>query len=72
MYLGAKSGQESYPGAALAAMRCFRVSIDALRVSTDRYSKRMLWLTMVLMVLTAIQATIAIVTVLQWMKSGTP
>ena len=53
-------------------MRCLGVSIDASRVSTDRYSKRMLWLTVVLMVLTAIQATRAIVTVLQWMESGTP
>ena len=52
-------------------MRCLGVSIDALRVSTDRCSKRMLWLTVVLMVLTAIQ-TRAIVTVLQWMESETP
>jgi hypothetical protein len=64
--------QRRNPGAAVVeAIRRLRNSIDALSASSDKYASRMLWLTVVLMILTAIQALGAVVTVMQWIRAGT-
>ena len=53
-------------GPAVESMRRLRESIDRFSISSDRYSKRMLWLTVVLMVLTALQAIAVVPIILGW------
>jgi hypothetical protein len=50
----ARSGQETFQAANIEAMRRLRNSTDALRKSTDLYSKMLIGLTVVLAVLTAV------------------
>jgi hypothetical protein len=50
----AASGQESYQRVSVEVARRLRVSLDALRQSSDRYAKAMTVLTVVLTILTAL------------------
>jgi hypothetical protein len=50
----AQSGQERSQMVAVEVARRLRNSIDALRQSTDKYSRLLVWLTGVLTVLTAV------------------
>jgi hypothetical protein len=46
-------------GATLEAMRRLRQSFDRFNQSSDKYSRRMLWLNVILTILTAIQVVAA-------------
>lgn len=57
-----KSAQDGLKrsGAAIEAMRRVVVSVDAFSQSSDRYSKRIWWLSVVIGVFAAVQAVAAI------------
>ena len=50
----AQKGQEAFQGIAVEVMARLKASIDALRDSNDKYSRRLLWLNVILTVLTAV------------------
>ncbi len=55
-------------GAPVEAMRRLRVALERAGESSDRYSRRMLWLTVIITVLTTIQAISAIDVIRHWIK----
>jgi hypothetical protein len=55
LFAAAEAGLKGQ-GAVVEAMRRLRNALDDLRQSSDKYSRRMLWLTIVLTVLTVVLA----------------
>ena len=55
-------------GAPVEAMRRLRVAMERASESSDRYSRRMLWLTVIVTVLTAVQVVGAIDVIRHWIK----
>jgi hypothetical protein len=55
-------------GAPVEAMRRLRVAMEKASASSDRYSRRMLWLTVIVTVLTAVQVVGAIDVIRHWIK----
>jgi hypothetical protein len=55
-------------GAPVEAMRRLRLALESAGQSSDRYSRRMFWLTVIIAVLTAIQAISAIDVIKNWFK----
>jgi hypothetical protein len=53
-------------GAQVEAMRRLRTTIEVFSDSSDRYSRRMLWLTIVLLLLTLIQAAAVVPIIRGW------
>lgn len=53
-------------GAQVEAMRRLRTTIEAFSDSSDRYSRRMLWLTIVLLLLTLVQAAAVVPIIRGW------
>jgi hypothetical protein len=53
-------------GAPVEAMRRLRVAIEQLSAKSDTYSRRMWWLTIILTVLTLVQAIAAIPVIKAW------
>jgi hypothetical protein len=68
----AETGQEPFQGIAIEAMRRLRNSIDDLRESTDWYGKWMMALTIVLVFLTIILATLTGLLVYNDLGAGLP
>jgi hypothetical protein len=50
------------------AMRRLKESIVTFSGSSDRYSRRMLWLTIVLLILTLVQAIAVLPTIKAWLS----
>jgi hypothetical protein len=55
-------------GAQVEAMRRLKESIVTFSGSSDRYSWRMLWLTIVLLILTLVQAIAVLPTIKAWLS----
>ena len=55
---------------AVEAMRRLRVAIEKSSVESAIYSRRMFWLSIILFVLTLIQAIAAIPTIMEWLIEG--
>ena len=55
-------------GAPVEAMRRLRVAMERASESSDRYSRRMLWLTVIVTVLTAVQVVSAIDVIKHWIN----
>jgi hypothetical protein len=55
-------------GAQVEAMRRLKESIVTFSGSSDRYSRRMLWLTIVLLILTLVQAIAVLPTIKAWLS----
>jgi hypothetical protein len=55
-------------GAHVEAMRRLKESIVTFSGSSDRYSRRMLWLTIVLLILTLVQAIAVLPTIKAWLS----
>jgi hypothetical protein len=53
-------------GAPVEAMRRLRTTIETFSKSSDRYSRRMFWLTIVLLVLTLVQAAAVVPIIRGW------
>ena len=53
-------------GAPVEAMRRLRVAIEEASAKSDTYSRRMLWLTIVLIVLTLVQVIAAVPIIKSW------
>jgi hypothetical protein len=53
-------------GASVEAMRRLRVAIETASSKSDTYSRRMWWLTIVLAVLTLVQAIAVVPTIVSW------
>jgi hypothetical protein len=53
-------------GAQVEAMRRLRTTIEVFSDSSDRYSRRMLWLTIVLLLLTLVQAAAVVPIIRGW------
>ncbi len=58
-------------GAPVEAMRRLRVAIEQSSAKSDIYSRRMLWLNIILTVLTVVQVIAAILTIKGWIYGGT-
>jgi hypothetical protein len=56
-------------GAPVEAMRRLRVALERASRKSDTYSRRMLWLTIVLAVLTLVQAIAVVPTIVSAVKS---
>lgn len=56
-------------GAPVEAMRRLRLAIEAASAKSDTYSRRMLWLTVVLTILTIVQVIAAMPTIVSAVKS---
>ncbi len=57
-------------GAPVEAMRRLRVAIEQSSAKSDIYSRRMLWLNIILTVLTVVQVIAAILTIKGWIYGG--
>jgi hypothetical protein len=55
-------------GAPVEAMRRLRVALESARESSDKYSRRMFWLTVIITVLTAVLMVGAIDVIRHWIK----
>jgi hypothetical protein len=55
-------------GAPVEAMRRLKAALERAGQSSDRYSRRMFWLTVIITILTAIQAISAIDVIWRWIK----
>jgi hypothetical protein len=55
-------------GALVEAMRRLRVSIERAGERSDRYSRLMLWLTIILAILTFVQAIAVLPTIKAWLS----
>jgi hypothetical protein len=58
-------------GVPVEAMRRLRVAIEQSSAKSDIYSRRMLWLNIILTVLTVVQVIAAILTIKGWIYGGT-
>jgi hypothetical protein len=56
-------------GAPVEAMRRLRVAIESASAKSDTYSRRMLWLTIVLTILTIVQVIAVVPTIVSAVKS---
>ncbi|WP_316177574.1 hypothetical protein [Bradyrhizobium sp. SZCCHNRI1009] len=55
-------------GAPVEAMRRLRIALESASASSDTYSRRMFWLTIIVTFLTAIQAIGAFDVIWRWIK----
>jgi hypothetical protein len=55
-------------GAPVETMRRLRVALERAGESSDRYARRMFWLTVIITLLTAVQAISAIDVIRNWLR----